>query len=308
MVEMSAAPAGPAAPPPMHPNGPGAAAPPDRRAQRVDTDSVNTSFLAEEMSPWLTPAYGAANVVMQLANAGVAYGVMESKVDSGNLHKHPFKRARTTFTYIAVAIGGKAKDRNVYREAVNAAHVRVRSGPHSPVRYNAFDPALQLWVASCMAAVFEDTRRLRGGRSRHDPETIHRAASVFATTLQVPPDMWPADRAAAQRYWREQLNRLDFDERMRGYLIGIARLNFLPAPIPALLGSWNLFMTLGYLPSRLREKLGFGWSEAQQRRFDRWQRVLGVLDLFTPRFLMRLGVKAVVWDMRMRRITGATVV
>lgn len=308
MVEMSAAPAGPAAPPPMHPNGPGAAAPPDRRAQRVDTDSVNTSFLAEEMSPWLTPAYGAANVVMQLANAGVAYGVMESKVDSGNLHKHPFKRARTTFTYIAVAIGGKAKDRTVYREAVNAAHVPVRSGPHSPVRYNAFDPALQLWVASCMAAVFEDTRRLRGGRSRHDPETIHRAASVFATTLQVPPDMWPADRAAAQRYWREQLDRLDFDERMRGYLIGIARLNFLPTPIPALLGSWNLFMTLGYLPSRLREKLGFGWSEAQQRRFDRWQRVLGVLDLFTPRFLMRLGVKAVVWDMRMRRITGATVV
>lgn len=281
---------------------------PDRRAQRADTDSADTRFLAEEMSPWLTPAYGAANVVMQLANSGVAYGVMESKVDSGSLHKHPFKRARTTFTYIAVAIAGNAQDRRVYRDAVNAAHAQVRSGPRSPVRYNAFDPQLQLWVASCMAAVFEDTRKLRGGRSRRDPEAVHRAASVFATTLQVPPEMWPADRAAAGRYWQDQLDRLDFDERMRGFLIGIARLNFLPAPIPRMFGSWNLFMTLGYLPAQLRDKLGFGWSDAQQRRFDRWQRCLGVLDLFTPRFLMRLGARAVLWDMRLRHITGATVV
>lgn len=291
------------------PSGPeDAAVPPDRGARRADTDSLDTAFLAEEMSPWLSPAYGAANVVMQLANPGVAYGVMESKVDSGNLYKHPFKRARTTFTYIAVAIAGNANDRKIYRDAVNAAHVQVRSGPQSPVRYNAFDPALQLWVASCMAAVFEDTRKLRGGRSRRDPEAVHRAASVFATTLQVPRDMWPADLDAAARYWQDQLDRLDFDDRMRSYLTGIARLDFLPAPIPALFGGWNLFMTLGYLPPQLRDKLGFAWSDAQQRRFDRWQRIFGLLDLFTPRFLVRLGVHAVVWDMRLRHRIGATVV
>lgn len=282
--------------------------PPDRGARRADTDSVDTAFLAEEISPWLSPAYGAANVVMQLANSGVAYGVMESKVDSGNLYKHPFKRARTTFTYIAVAIAGNANDRKVYREAVDAAHAQVCSGPQSPVRYNAFDPALQLWVASCMAAVFEDTRRLRGGRSRRDPEAVHRAASVFATTLQVPRDMWPADLAAASRYWQEQLDRLDFDDRMRSYLTGIARLDFLPAPISALFGGWNLFMTLGYLPPQLRDKLGFDWSDERQRRFDRWQRIFGVLDMFTPRFLVRLGVHALVWDMRLRHRIGVTVV
>ena len=57
---------------------------------------------------FLPPAYGAANGVMQLAKPGVGYGVvMESKVDSGNLHKHPnTERGRTTLTYIAVAIAG----------------------------------------------------------------------------------------------------------------------------------------------------------------------------------------------------------
>ena len=46
---------------------------------------------------------GPANVIMQLARPGVGYGVMESRVESGRADRHPIKRARTTFTYIAVA-------------------------------------------------------------------------------------------------------------------------------------------------------------------------------------------------------------
>ena len=48
----------------------------------------------------------AANVIMQLALPGVGYGVLESPVDSGNVYKHPFKRARTTGTYLAAAVYG----------------------------------------------------------------------------------------------------------------------------------------------------------------------------------------------------------
>ena len=47
----------------------------------------------------LTPAtlsLAGANVIMQLAQLPVGRGVAESKVDSGNLYKHPLKRARTT--------------------------------------------------------------------------------------------------------------------------------------------------------------------------------------------------------------------
>jgi uncharacterized protein (DUF2236 family) len=35
---------------------------------------------------------------MQLALAPVGYGVLESKVESGQVTKHPLKRFRTTFT------------------------------------------------------------------------------------------------------------------------------------------------------------------------------------------------------------------
>lgn len=94
---------------------------------------------------------GTANVVMQLGRPAVGYGVYESKVDSGNVMLVPRKRARTTLTYLAVALLGTDEERAHLRSEVNRQHVAVRSTPESPVEYNAFDPDLQLWVGACLA-------------------------------------------------------------------------------------------------------------------------------------------------------------
>src|ERR1700750_923067 len=93
---------------------------------------------------------GPANVIMNLARPGVGYGVMESRVESGRIDRHPIKRARTTFTYIAVANAGTDTQKAAFRRAVNRSHAQVYSTPDSPVSYNAFDPELQLWVAACI--------------------------------------------------------------------------------------------------------------------------------------------------------------
>src|ERR1700742_1068547 len=93
---------------------------------------------------------GPANVIMQLAKPGVRYGVMESRVESGRIDLHPIKRARTTFTYLAVAMAGSDTQKAAFRRAVNRAHAQVYSTADSPVEYNAFDHDLQLWVAACL--------------------------------------------------------------------------------------------------------------------------------------------------------------
>ena len=93
---------------------------------------------------------GPANVIMQLARPGVGYGVMESRVESGRVDLHPIKRARTTFTYLAVATAGSDAQKAAFRRAVNRAHAQVYSTPDSPVQYNAFDLDLQLWVGACL--------------------------------------------------------------------------------------------------------------------------------------------------------------
>jgi uncharacterized protein (DUF2236 family) len=112
---------------------------PPRRPARV-VDLINPAAV-------LLPA---ANVIMQLSAPGVGYGVLESPVDSGNVYKHPFKRARTTGTYLAAATLGTDADRALIRDEVDKVHALVRSQKSSPVSYNAFDPRLQLWVAACL--------------------------------------------------------------------------------------------------------------------------------------------------------------
>src|SRR5215472_7446067 len=110
-----------------------------RRGLGIDEGPIGVALLA-----------GPANVIMQLARPGVGYGVLESRVESGRVDLHPIKRARTTFTYLAVAMAGSDAQKEAFRQAVNRAHAQVYSMPDSPVQYNAFDPDLQLWVAACL--------------------------------------------------------------------------------------------------------------------------------------------------------------
>ncbi len=104
-----------------------------------------------------------ANVVMQLARPAVGYGVTESKVDGGQVMRHPFRRVRNTVTYLSVALIGTEEERAFYRRQVSRTHARICSDADSPVSYNAFDPRLQLWVAACLYRGCLDTYRMLHG-------------------------------------------------------------------------------------------------------------------------------------------------
>src|SRR5688572_10462768 len=125
--------------------------PPASPARRSSLPAPDPSF---DIRPWLdflAAAFGGgANVVMQLSWPEVGYGVQESVVDSGKVFVHPWKRARTTGTYLSVAILGTDRDREIFRAAVDEAHRLVRSSGTSPVRYNAFSVELQKWVGACL--------------------------------------------------------------------------------------------------------------------------------------------------------------
>src|ERR1700756_273651 len=182
------------------------------RALGIDEGLMGVALLA-----------GQANVIMQLARPGVGYGVVESRVESGRVDRHPIKRARTTFTYLAVAIAGSEAQKEAFRQAVNRAHAQVYSTPASPVQYNAFDVDLQLWVAACLYKGSVDIHRISSGDlDGGNPVRHYREGMTLATTLQVPPEMWPADRAAFDRYWQESLAKVHIDDAVRDYLYPIA--------------------------------------------------------------------------------------
>ncbi|MGW4483119.1 oxygenase MpaB family protein [Amycolatopsis sp. NPDC004368] len=249
---------------------------------------------------------GGANVIMQLGWPQVGYGVLESRVESGNVFKHPLKRARTTGTYLAVAAFGTDEERKAYRRAVNGSHAQVRSTVDSPVRYNAFDPELQLWVAACLYKGLEDVHTAFFGGPA--PAGLYDEAVVLGTTLQVRPGMWPDDREAFAKYWAEGLARVHIDDRLRAYLTDIVELRFLPQPVPFVFGKFHRFVTTGFLPICFREHMNLSWTEQDQRRFDQLTRVVGRVVRRLPRGVQRFPYNAYLRDLRKRRRAGRPLV
>lgn len=256
---------------------------------------------------------GPANVIMQLAQPGVGYGVMESRVESGRVELHPFKRARTTFTYLAVATNGSEAQKAAFRRAVNKAHAQVYSTPESPVSYNAFDPALQLWVGACLYKGGLDIYRMFIGElDGEDAERHYREGMALATTLQVPPKMWPADRAAFDRYWEESLAKVHIDDAVREYLYPIAANRIrgvkLPGPIQRLSEGFALMITTGFLPQRFRDEMRLPWDATKQRRFDRLIAVLATVNRYLPRFIRQFPFNVLLHDLDRRIKKGRPLV
>jgi uncharacterized protein (DUF2236 family) len=237
---------------------------------------------------------------MQLALAPVGYGVLESKVESGQVTKHPLKRFRTTFTYISVAMWGDDDQRARYRAAVNGSHRLVRSDESSPVKYNAFDPQLQLWVAACLYyGTVDIVEKLHGPIPDEQADELYEYSARYGTTLQVGADMWPADRAAFAKYWDETVAELTIDEPVREYLRMLTTRERMPAPLR---GStrFNTWVTTGFLPPKFREQMRFTWTEADQQRFDRMLRTIGAVQRRLPGVIRRFPFNWFLWDLRLR--------
>jgi uncharacterized protein (DUF2236 family) len=272
----------------------------DIRRRTARWDPAAEVSAAEAMDFWAFAA-GAANVVMQLSRPEVGYGVVESKVDAGNLLKHPWKRARTTFQYLAVAILGRPDDRAAFREAVNGSHRHVKSSPDSPVRYNAFDRELQMWVAACLFVGLEDTYRLlRGEMTAEQAEQFYRSAWPLGTTLQVTEDQWPRTRADFDAYWLDACQRVQIDEQVRAYLQDLLNLRMINPVLALPFRPLLKFLTVGFLAPVFREAMGVQWSGFKQRQFERLFLLVAFVNRFLPVFIRQGGSYVLLADVRRR--------
>jgi uncharacterized protein (DUF2236 family) len=269
-----------------------------RRTARWDPAAEVTA--AEAMDFWAFAA-GPANVIMQLSWPQVGYGVVESKVDSGNLLKHPWKRARTTFQYLAVAIMGRPDDRAAFREAVNRSHRHVKSTADSPVRYNAFDRELQMWVAACLFVGLEDTYQLlRGKMTAEQAEQFYRSAWTLGTTLQVTEDQWPPTRADFDAYWIDACRCVAIDEKVRAYLHDLLNLRMINPVLALQFRPLLKFLTVGFLAPVFRDAMGVQWSGFKQRQFETLFLLVAFVNRFLPVFIRRAGSYVLLADVRRR--------
>lgn len=280
----------------------------DERVSKAEArrrlDEIETPALREAVN-WFVLLAGTSNVIMQLSMQPVGYGVMQSKVDDGNLFLNPKRRSRTTLSYIAVTMLGGGEERAAMRKATNRSHAQVRSDAGNPVTYNAFDPALQKWVAACMHLGAEYAyEQVHGPLEGEFREQFYREGRVFGTTLQLPDEEWPATRDAFQEYWDATLDALVMDEPVRTYLTRVVNLEYLGRKLPERVLRWRRRMVAGYLDPRFRELMQLPWTADDQLRFDRFNRRMARFMKISPRALREYPIARQLKDVRKRLAAG----
>jgi uncharacterized protein (DUF2236 family) len=279
------------------------------RAERQAVRAEELAVLRRKVDGVAVFLAGPSNVVLQLAWPEVGYGVVESKVDSGKVTKHPFKRFRTTIGYLSIALLGSHEQRAAFRKAIDGQHRQVRSTPESPVKYNAFNRDLQLWVASCIYyGTIDIFTRMHGPLSRHEEEVVLRAGARLGTTLQVHPDDWHRTPEDFWAYWEEGLARCEIDDRVGRYLTSLMRMEILPAPVARVAGPVNLWFNTGFLPESIRDQLGLDWSADDQRRHDLILRRIGRVTRLAPHVVRAFPMNAMMWNLELRRRLGRPMV
>lgn len=239
-------------------------------------------------------------ILLQVAMRPVGLGVVEH---SSTLDR-PVDRLRTTLTYVYVLALGTAEEQRAVAQMVNRVHGPVRS----PGRYDAFDPALQLWVAATLA--HEGPRIHEQVFGPMDPvsrERVHRESAVYATALQVPAKDWPADMAAFGEYWSRTLRTLEPDPAVQDFAARLLTTQGQPLLVRLVLPLQSL-MARGGVPAEVREVLGLGWSEREQRAYDLFWKAFPPVYRRLPRSVRALPARLYLRDFRRRRSRGRRVI
>lgn len=225
-------------------------------------------------------AGGGAAILLQLAHPAVARGVARHSDFSGR----PLDRLLGTLDYVyTVAFGDEQMVRFVAR-GVNRAHGPVHDRESTP-GYNAFDPQLQLWVAATLYyAATRVQEELLGPLDAESADAVYRDYAMLGASLQMPVGLWPADRAAFDRYWQETVARLQGTAESAAVIEALLHPRTLPVPLRGAMPLIRL-LSIGLLPPRVRELHTLPWGAREQARFDR---TLALARAVYPRMPRRL--------------------
>ena len=172
---------------------------------------------------------------------------------------------------------------------------------HAPVEgrldggwYSAADPETQRWVTATLYWTANQVRwRIWGANNLDEAEQIYQSYAVLGTALGMPDVYWPSDRAAFQRYWAEQVARLEVTDAARQIMADLFAAESAP-PWLRVVMPLAKFLTAGLLPPQIRLQLGMDWDGRDSMREDRLWRVLRTVYPRLPDIIRHAPAKLVV--------------
>ncbi|TRX91071.1 hypothetical protein FHL15_008053 [Xylaria flabelliformis] len=263
------------------------------------------------LSPNFTPKYmtlilqesilllaGAAAILLQLAEPDIAAGVSKHS----NFVYRVLDRLRTTMTFMYGMVYGTPEERKMIMDMITKIHSRVsgtlKEGQNRGKPYSALDPELQMWVAATLYATGIDLYQRVWGKIKDEQvqDNIYFEYSIFACSLQVPEEMWPASRKDFWKYWDHKIATVEVTQQAKKVCNEIMYLRHIPVYLRILLPIIRV-CTSAFLPGRIRKEYGLD-SHYWTYKIVEWliKALYRPLPLRIRSFLVRFYLR----DMRMR--------
>lgn len=241
---------------------------------------------------------GLAAILLQVADSGVGQGVNEHS----NFTYRVADRLRTTMTFVYCMSYGTPEERRAISDLVTKIHAGVNGvldeGKDKGKRYTANDPELQMWVAATLYATAVQVYGIIFGEIKDDDlnEKIFQEYSILACSLQVPPEMWPENRAAFWEYWNKKVAEVEVTQHAKQVADDLMHLRHAPFYMRMFIPPVRV-VTAQLLPERLRKEFNLN---VHPKRYKVIQFMVKAMYKPLPLSMRSLPVKFYMHDMRKR--------
>jgi uncharacterized protein (DUF2236 family) len=221
-------------------------------------------------------AGGGRAILLQFINPRVGAGVVRHSDFAANA----LGRLHGTLTYVYAVAAGQPDDIRAVRAAVGRAHAPVRGDG-----YSAVDPHLQLWVAATLydsAVLIHE--RVFGAMTDPERDSMYAEFAALGTTLQMPAELWPADRQQFRQYWDAELAKASATPEVQAFASTLLE----PRHLPLLLRGLSPLirrLSVGLLPPAIADILGLEFSDRDEALLARDLRRIARIYPRLPRFV-----------------------
>lgn len=258
--------------------------------------SFNPVEMQEVLQEGILLSGGAVAILLQIANPGVGQGVNEHS----NFASRPTDRLRTTMTYVYCMAFGTVEEKKAVIKMVHRAHAPVKGEG-----YAADDKDLQLWVAATLyAAALDIYEKIFGKFEEAKADIIYQQYAVLATTLRVPPEMWPPTRKAFWEYWDGMIASFTITPHATKVADDLLYNNKAPLWIKINMPVVRL-VTAEWLPPHMREAYGLETSKTRRAVYRMLLGFTRGVYPYMPMAIRKFPMKYYLKDMRRRMDTMA---
>lgn len=233
-------------------------------------------------------------ILLQMAHPLIAAGVARHSTFRGGAGAAARRAHHTIGAMLSLTFGDEeareetlARIRSIHRR-VNGTLPRATGSFPAGTPYSAEDPELLLWVhATLLDSIPDMYQRIVGPLTDAELDAFCRESAPTLVALGGDPHRAPLTWSALRQYVGDVYRSgvLAVGEDARGIAAAVLAPRVGGLPLPGV--SIHRLITIGLLPSPIRDAYGFAWNHAHERRLQRALRALRVARRVMPDLLAR---------------------